>query len=87
MSEEQVSDEPQNRDRRLWTNDSAATGEPTSLDVLLTWTSTSGNYNKYHGGPRQSGKMKKAIYGEIVALMNEKGIMNHDVRTRINEME
>lgn len=68
----------------------SANGKPPSLDVLLDWLTTQGNYDAYRGGPQQSDKTKEVLCGEIVAALRVQGIDHHskiDFRTKIGELE
>ncbi len=91
MAEEKTQEKPiAGQKRRSWTNDAVVNGGATSLDVLFKWVSVKGNYEEYRGGPEQSGKTKEVICGEIVTLKKNKDSLhrtNHDVRTKINELE
>ena len=76
--------------RVLWTADAATPGGATSLDILLGWISTLGNYDMYRGGANHSGKTKEVLCGEVVALMKEQRIphrSNSDVRSKNFELE
>jgi hypothetical protein len=77
-----------NSKRVSWTVDNS--NGRSSLQILLDWLTTEGNYDKYRGGASAGGKTKDSLCGEIVAIMKTEGIRhrnNGDIRTKINELE
>ncbi|RLN98970.1 hypothetical protein BBJ28_00000953 [Nothophytophthora sp. Chile5] len=53
-----------------WDADSVAADSPTSMDVLLRWLTTPGNYRRWESDS------KRALSREIVVMLKEEGIMH-----------
>ena len=58
---------------------------------MIDWLSREGNYNRWRGGDKYSGKMKCVIATEILQLMKDAGIMTERVAkyviTKIGSIE
>ncbi len=57
-----------------WTND-GPNNNMHSLQVLLDWLTSHGNYNRFTGGAGQQGETKQSIAVEIQNKMREAGIV------------
>ena len=82
-------DNGMSKKRYLWDKDGIDGGK-SSLSVLLEWLTTEGNYRKWKGGDKQSGKTKETICSEIVAIMKDNGLhhrKNMNIRDKIQLLE
>jgi hypothetical protein len=81
---------PQERkSRTMWDSDSF-NGGPTSIDVLLDWLTTEGNYSRYKGGSSQKGESKTVLCSGIVGELINVGIVGRKaehVREKIGKLE
>lgn len=71
---------------KKWEDD-GADGGPASIQVILDWITTSGNFAKWKG--EMGGISKQTLCGEIVNQMKEVGIYHRnvaDVRTKIQDI-
>jgi hypothetical protein len=57
-----------------WTND-GPNADVNSLQVLLDWISTPGNYNRFTGGAGQKGETKLTVAVEIQNKIQKAGIV------------
>jgi hypothetical protein len=49
------------RKRILLEKDSCSTGSKSSMQILLEWVTTEGNYSRWKGGDKHSGKTKESM--------------------------
>ncbi|KAG9406046.1 hypothetical protein AC1031_003967 [Aphanomyces cochlioides] len=72
-----------------WTSDGNGSGK-SSMDVLLEWLTTPGNYTRWKGGDKSSGETKTALAKQIKLIMATSGIVHRetkDITQKINNME
>lgn len=65
-----------------WTNDGKKRGAPSSIDVLMSWLSRPGNYEKWESHPK-----KLAITEEIVKEMKAQGIMHRSPNCLLQDVQ
>jgi len=73
--------------RVFWHNDNDGPGTRSSLDLLLDWISTEGNYAKWKGGMVK----KETVAKEILIFLKEKGAkknrITRDIFAKMYEIE
>ena len=67
-----------------WSKDGVS-GGPSSLDIIVDWLSTGGNYGKWRGNGAD-GVTKKTLAGEVVVKMMESGINHRTAKDVINKI-
>ncbi|KAG9417072.1 hypothetical protein AC1031_001460 [Aphanomyces cochlioides] len=75
--------------RVLWTTDAIAGGK-SSMDILVSWLTTEGNYARWKGGDKHSGSTKTTLAGQINLMMKKSGIHNRmakDIIQKISTIE
>ena len=56
-----------------WHSDNPSNPEFCSMNILITWLTTQGNYSRYKGGDGQKGETKMGIAKDIASTMKERG--------------
>ena len=73
----------------LWSNDAKGPGHPSSVEVLLSWWTTEGNWSRYCGG-EGTGESKMSIANEVARLIQAAGCLGKrtgkDVQNKIKSM-
>jgi hypothetical protein len=72
---------------KKWEDD-GVNGGSSSIDIILDWITTDGNYAKWKGDA--GGKSKQTLCGEIICCMKAVGIYhrnNADIRAKISEIQ
>ncbi|KAG1710291.1 hypothetical protein DVH05_017295 [Phytophthora capsici] len=73
----------------FWDKDGFDGGLP-SVEVLLNWMTTEGNYDKWRGSDRNNGNTKEFLLKEIVAALKTVGIEHRSpaqIREKISNIE
>lgn len=71
---------------KKWEED-GVDGGPSSIDVILNWLTTNGNFARWKG--EKGGVSKQKLCSEIVGRLNEVGISHrnpNDVRTKLQDI-
>ena len=74
-----------------WDKDNVSEDSPSSMQILLDWITTEGNYARYRGADSTNGSTKFAICKEVTDRIVKAGIITertqHGVKSRIMHLE
>ena len=91
IQEKRLQDLSDKRKTIPWDKDNVTENSPSSMQILLEWITTEGNYARYRGADSTNGSTKLVICKEVTNLIAKAGIVTertqNSVKSRIMHLE